>query len=70
MIIKPLAFYYDLPDNLSLNRIPFGVLFSAVQNLNKSWPSLHIQHGVLSPILKMNVSNDLLLNSVNIIPTS
>lgn len=55
MVIKPLAFCYDLQMDLALNHVPFGILFSAAWNLNESCPSLHIQHGVLSPVLKVNL---------------
>lgn len=55
--------------DLVINFIPFGVLFSAIQNLNESWPSLHIQHENVFAYLKgESISNNVLFNSVNIIP--
>lgn len=54
--------------DLLINHIPFGVLFSAIRNLNKSWPSLHIQHENAFACLKgESISNNVLFNSVYII---
>lgn len=55
MVIKTLAVWYDLPDGSSAKSHSLWHPFLSNTECKREQPSLHIQRGVLSPILKVNL---------------